>query len=378
MRIDQILPCYAGRDAIGTHARNIQSLLLERGYVSDIFAEAAPGSPLGQIRPYREHRMVDAPEHILVHHFSTGSELPPILLGKRCFGVVDYHNITPPCFFPRPDEQYAREQSRRGRSQIPTVMLKTDHGWADSQYNADQLAALGPPPLEVLPIMRRYEELSRSPVNGKLASLLNDGTRNLLFVGRVAQNKAAHDLLFLLRACHEFIARKVRLVLVGNSTGSYGLEVLPRLARELGLRQTDRYVTREDLGHDVILTGSVPEEDMATFYAAADVFTCFSDHEGCCVPLIEAMFFSKPLLAHRAAAVPETVGDGGLLVDKRDPVAALAALNGLLKCPELAGRMGEAARRRGTTEFAWDRLVARFGGCLDNALTAHQASMPSA
>ena len=60
-------------------------------------------------------------------------------------------------------------------------------------------------------------------------------------------------------------------------------------------------------------TGPVPDEDLAAFYRCADVYVSLSEHEGFCVPLVEAMAADVPVLAYAAGAVPETLGGAGVL-----------------------------------------------------------------
>ena len=65
-------------------------------------------------------------------------------------------------------------------------------------------------------------------------------------------------------------------------------------------------------------TGPVPDEDLAAFYRWADVYVSLSEHEGFCVPLVEAMAADVPVLAYGAGAVPETLGGAGMLFAPKD------------------------------------------------------------
>ena len=134
------------------------------------------------------------------------------------------------------------------------------------------------------------------------------GTLNLLFVGRVAPNKRQLDLVRIfdeyVRTCHA----NSRLFLVGSSDGSeaYRDEILAEIA--------DR-----GLGKLVTLTGKVSASQLATYYRSSDALLCASEHEGFCVPLLEAMSFGLPVVAYAAAAVPETLGGAGILLDSKEP-----------------------------------------------------------
>ena len=65
-------------------------------------------------------------------------------------------------------------------------------------------------------------------------------------------------------------------------------------------------------------TGAVPDDDLAAFYRWADVYVSLSEHEGFCVPLVEAMAADVPVLAYAAGAVPETLGGAGVLFAPKD------------------------------------------------------------
>ena len=75
------------------------------------------------------------------------------------------------------------------------------------------------------------------------------------------------------------------------------------------------------------LTGGVSAAELAAYYRAADVFVVCSEHEGFCVPLLEAMHYRVPIVAYAATAVPETLGDAGLLLDVKDPCTVAAAVD---------------------------------------------------
>jgi len=99
--------------------------------------------------------------------------------------------------------------------------------------------------------------------------------------------------------------------------GSYGgferyLTMLQQLAARLGLQ-------------DVHFTGHVSNEELTAYYDVADVFLCASEHEGFCVPLVEAFYKRIPVLALARTAVPATMDGAGVLYDEPDP-AGVATL----------------------------------------------------
>src|SRR4029079_6613799 len=93
-------------------------------------------------------------------------------------------------------------------------------------------------------------------------------------------------------------------------------------------------------------TGPVPDDDLAAFYRWADVYVSLSEHEGFCVPLVEAMAADVPILAYAAGAVPETLGGAGMLSDPKDLEFASELLGMLVYDRPVRDRVIEGQRRR--------------------------------
>ena len=67
-------------------------------------------------------------------------------------------------------------------------------------------------------------------------------------------------------------------------------------------------VTYRMLPERFVFTGPVPDADLATYYRMADAYVSLSEHEGFCVPLLEAMAADVPVLAYASTVIPETLG----------------------------------------------------------------------
>jgi glycosyltransferase involved in cell wall biosynthesis len=139
------------------------------------------------------------------------------------------------------------------------------------------------------------------------ADRFDDGWTNVMFVGRVIPNKKFEDVI---RAFHVYRTRhnpRSRLLLVGSYSGfERYLTMLNGLVARLGTP-------------DVHFLGHVSNEELTALYDVADLFLCASEHEGFCVPLIEAFYKQVPVLAYAATAVPATMDGGGVLYDTKDP-----------------------------------------------------------
>ena len=207
---------------------------------------------------------------------------------------------------------------------------------ADSSFNAIDLRVAGFQKRAVLPITlqpRRYD----IAVNPDLAARLATTEPNLLFIGRVAPNKAQADLVILLH-----FLRRVRpaghLYLVGDRGGTGYDEWLEQLTQELGVAE------------HVTLTGKVSHEDMVTYLKGADLYVSMSEHEGFGVPLIESMYLGLPVMAFGAAAVPETLDKAGLLFFDKN-YERLAELAHLVLADEALRRRMIAAQHRRVQAF---------------------------
>jgi alpha-1,3-rhamnosyl/mannosyltransferase len=111
-------------------------------------------------------------------------------------------------------------------------------------------------------------------------------------------------------------------------------------------------VHRLGLDHVVVRTGRIPADDLDALYHGATGLTFPSLFEGFGLPVLEAMARGCPVLAARATALPEVVGEAGLLLAPDDPEEWAKAMESLIDDPQRAGALAEAGRRR-AADFAW-------------------------
>ncbi|MCF8032580.1 MAG: glycosyltransferase family 4 protein [Desulfarculaceae bacterium] len=110
------------------------------------------------------------------------------------------------------------------------------------------------------------------------------------------------------------------------------------------------------LGDAVKLLGFVPEADLPALYSGAAAFAFPSRYEGFGLPPLEAMACGAPVAAARAAAVPEVVGEAGLMFEPGDDRALAEALAALAMDHELAAGYRAKGLQR-AREFSWDRAA---------------------
>ena len=329
--IHQLLPNLAYGDAISNHTLSIRDYLRSAGYKSDIFIRYVDERVSHEARLFKPNCI--AHQAGLIYHHSIGSELTDCAIAHTGPKCLIYHNITPPEFFQpyRPEFAKILEQ---GRAELKQLAQHFPLSVGDSAYNAEELKQSGFAQPDVLPILVHPSKWNRS-ADPDLMQTLQDGKANLLFVGRSAPNKRQDHLLQAF-AHYLTMDREARLILVGSSDA------------------TDPYYThlihtiqRLNLQEFVVLPGQVNDSQLLAFYRTADLFWSMSEHEGFCVPLIEAMWFDIPVLAYKSSAVPETLGEGGLMFTSKENLVQVAALAKLLiRNPQLREKVLNAQKKR--------------------------------
>jgi len=229
---------------------------------------------------------------------------------------------------------------------------------ARSAYNAAELEENGFGRTTVVPLLRDGDALEQSPdpvTLRRLISLKEAGGADWLFVGQIAPHKAQHDVVKAFSCYRRVYDRDARLHLVGREMGSAYIDALRRFAVALGLKDA------------VSLPGSVSAGALVAYYEAATVFVCLSDHEGFCAPIVESMARGVPVVAYAAAAVPETVGDAGVLVPDKSPVLVASAVHRVLSEPKARDDLVAAGRAR-AARFTPDIAAAAFRQAIEAAL----------
>jgi glycosyltransferase involved in cell wall biosynthesis len=133
-------------------------------------------------------------------------------------------------------------------------------------------------------------------------------------------------------------------------------------------RTLERYIDALGLTSAVTLTGSVPQSVLVSYYRHADIFVCLSEHEGFCIPLLEAMWHRVPIVAVASSAIPETVAGGGIVLPmprNQQPSSEVvaAAVHRVLTDGHVHDELVRAGVDR-VADFALDKTSARFAGAI--------------
>ena len=334
--IHQFLASLSPRDAQSQHHLAIRDALRSAGYASEIYTGEAKGALRSVGRPFQSFE--GGPDTWMLYAHAIGTPVADFVLQRGEPLMLNYHNITPSSFF-EPWEPVAAIRLAAGRRQLRPLVARAQANLADSQYNARELLALGARRCSVVPIMLDPDNFAVEPDASTVAQLrarsTSSDTVRLLFVGRLAPNKCQHELVAALPALRSR-GLSAELHLVGGSSS----DRYERTLRE--------YVKALDL-HDVVhFVGSASPEVLAAHYAACDVFVCVSEHEGFCVPLLEAWHHGLPIVAYAGSAVGETLGGGGISLSRKSPTVLAAAISRLVEDPALV----EELRQRGHDRLA--------------------------
>jgi L-malate glycosyltransferase len=336
----QFLPKLSPGDATSTHVIEIRRVLRTAGFDSEIFVDDVDERVADLVHPYREYgtrAFPSAASDVLLYHLAIGNWVGDFVAQQRGRLLVDYHNITPVEYFQGWNPEITHGLSW-GRRQLADLAQTAELGLADSSFNAIEMRQAGFVDTAVVPILQDYATFERV-VDAEAAAVLQarkaaEGGSDVLFVGRISPNKAQHDAIKAFSVYRRIYDPAARLHFVGGPTSDRYFQALHDLVAALGLEGA------------VHFAGAVPDGVLAAHYQVADVFACCSEHEGFCVPLLEAMFNGLPVVTVAHAAIPETLGDGGVLLPRFSSGAMAAALDRAVHDPETRAALVAAGTRR--------------------------------
>lgn len=337
MRINQWVPAAHKGDAIGDSARRMRALLRSMGHDSEIFALTIDDDLRHDIQPFSDPAAKRG--DVTIFHFALPSPMSAAFATLSHGRILQYHNVTPARFF----APYAPSLFRLAsiaRDELAGLASVCDLALGDSEYNRRELEDLGFTRTGVLPIAVNTDRLTNAPRHPVLEDILDDGLVNFLFVGRIAPNKKIEDHIRLAEQYKRYIDAYYRFIFVGR------YDVVPQYYATIRALLSE-YKMLEDR---FIFAGPVPDVELAAYYRASSVYVSLSEHEGFCVPLVEAMAMDVPVLAYSAAAVPDTLGGAGVQFAPKDLEYA-AELLGMLAFEDSPREEVLAGQRRRLQDF---------------------------
>ena len=316
MRVWQVIPNLAFGDGIGNHVLVTDKVLKKEGYETFIFAGKIDERISSKVAKTIDKMPKLDEDDIILYRLPSGNPLNMDFLSWKCKKVLVYHNITPPYFFERYNPRLERS-CRRGLQDVKRLSNSVDACIAVSEFNRDDLIELGYPKEKIWTLTSRRIPLENFNVipDEKIFNMYQDDYTNILFVGRVVPNKKHENIIRAFAYYKKYITPKARLIFVGNTNASvdYYAE----------LKEYIQYLELEE----VYFHGHVKMEELVAIYKSAHVFLCLSEHEGFCVPLIEAMYFHLPVIAYKSSAIPETLAGSGVLLENNSPEYVAEAID---------------------------------------------------
>ncbi|MGH9341201.1 MAG: glycosyltransferase family 4 protein [Acidobacteriota bacterium] len=355
-RVHQITAGFGPGDAISNEAKVIRKLLQEWGYQSEIYADPEHINSASRQACQPISSLSAEQTDALIFHFSIGTPLVDSIRALPGRKIMIYHNVTPGDYF-RPYSDRIARQLDQGREQLAQLKNTFDLALADSEFNRLELESLGYSKTAVLPILLDTGRFSIRRQN--IGSIISKRPKTMLFVGRLAPNKKPEDLIRVFGLYQKFYNPDSRLVWVGSWGGLevYYLQIV-KMIHELDVQ-------------NVILTGHVSEQKLATWFCEADAFVSTSEHEGFCVPILEAFHYGKPVIAYSAGAIPETVGDAGVLLKEKNFLQFAEAIDYVLGSNSLRAALIDRGRARLNGPFSLDRVSSLLKQHLESLLQSN-------
>lgn len=354
MIVHQMGSVLAVGDAVTNHIMEIDRRLSRWGFDTRIYGSDITAAPKGRAASDREYEpSASYSENVLIYHYSAYCDNYRLFQRARHRKILVYHNVTPPEFF-RPYDPFYESICARGRNLLGEL-TECDLALGVSEYNRAELIERGFPEgkTSILPLFLGVEDFANCSRSERFYRELGaEGHSNILFVGRVAPNKAFEDLIKIFASYRRYVDPRAKLIFAGA-------RFLPTYDKVL-----DALVERLQLRDAVIFTDRVRLAELKSCYEAADAFLCASKHEGFCAPLLEAMYFQLPILARATTGVPYTLGDAGLQFTTLDTPYLAELLGVVLADPGLRRQIVEGQNKR-LRDFTPAKVEARLAAALE-------------
>lgn len=350
----------ARHDAIGNDIEKMQEILTEEGKECYVYANNCLNPNIQYIDKANVKSLINDQENFLIYHHSVyWEEGEEILDMAVCKFTIRYHNITPGKFF-QPYNRFHYRQCSLGREQTKRFQKKyPDCSWlCASEYNGEELSDVSKERIYICPPLHKIDEWKECIPDFKILNTLIDSEDiNLLFVGRIAPNKGHLFLIEILRIYLLNYTRNIRLRIIGKFDDQIKCynEKLINLIKCYRLEENVEFI------------GEVTDSTLMSYYLGSDIFICTSEHEGFCVPILEAQNFYLPIIALKACAVTDTCGEGAVLLDDdyREYAAAIHLLYENQRFIDYYARLGKDNYE---SKFCYSKLKEIFRGFCDEVI----------
>ena len=352
-RVAILSPSLTPADAVGNDVLHMSGVLSRNGYDVRMFSES---HSLPQHTVYDVERLpkfLRDSNDVLIYHFSRGWD-PGVKLIRdlKCRRVIRYHNVTPARFFigfSRTDQ----ELCERGRQELTAIIdLSCELYLSASAFSMQELIDIGADASRsfVVPPFHHIDSLANVSADQETLTRYSDDSANIVSVGRIVPHKCVHHLVEAFAHYHYNCNKASRLIVVGK--GGEGLSLYSKFL--------NRAVQKLGLTDAVIFTGGVSDAVLKAHYQMAAAFVTTSEHEGFCVPLVEAMAMKLPITAYASTAIPETLGDAGIVWTDRNPLLIAESLDRFVRDSSVSKALGLRGQRRYESNFTNAKIERTF------------------
>jgi glycosyltransferase involved in cell wall biosynthesis len=296
LQIHQFSPTAVAGDGITNGMLYFQKILNTLGFKSNIYVENMKSDFGSKVLSYKKFDGSNQNQILFIHYsiyYDFSTWIDTLHVKKHLI----YHNITPPHFFE--DNSFLFQMCQKGLEYLPSLKSKVQGAIGDSPLNSKVLEEYDFPFVRTIPLLMDMQKLSHAKYDVKLYEQIAN-TFSIIFVGRIAKNKAQHDLIKIAHY-YRYINEDFKFYIIGGTTDSNYEATLKEEISKLHLQE------------HVIMSGKVSDEELYAYYKAANLFICMSEHEGFGIPLLEAMCFNVPVFAYKSSNIEQTLNGGGVL-----------------------------------------------------------------
>lgn len=293
--IIQLLPNFSNNDAIGNMVDEIQKSFSKEGLENFIVCEGGAYNNNPLCFNLRKFKFLK--NDLIIYHMSTGCYSSKVYFKcKSANKIMIYHNITPEKYFNGKRKRIVK----KGRKQLLKLKNVTNASICDSVYNAKELESIGYKNIHVIPVIHKIDNLLL-----QTTKIVPHNNPVFITVGRIAKNKCIIDVIKIFKEI-AFLNNDAKLYIIGKIDNKQYYEDIIK------------FVDNNNLKDKINFVFNINSNELANFYANSDGYICMSEHEGFCVPLLEAMAFNVPVFAYNSSAIKETMGNSGIIYDNKN------------------------------------------------------------